>query len=264
MIKRGAFTLIELLVVIAIIAVLMSILMPALNKAKLQAQDAVDKSNQHQFALIWKFWTDDHDGFFPERGGGDCWGSVDMGAWPYVLYEYMPSIDRSIYLCPAATKPMLDGGRCPYAAWNCSDGADFNIFGSYTCNYWVANRNLGEDEYEYYWKTPAVRGASYVPLLMCGNWKDSEPLATDQPWATREEMAAECWEPHENEMKRVCHDRHGRFVNANMLDFSARAIGLKELWILKWHAKWPTTCDHLPVWPDWMLDLPDPCPPLVP
>ena len=97
MIKRGAFTLIELLVVIAIIAVLMSILMPALNKAKLQAQDAVDKSNQHQFALIWKFWTDDNDGFFPSRGGGASWGEVTMGAWPFVLYDYMPSIDPQIY-----------------------------------------------------------------------------------------------------------------------------------------------------------------------
>ena len=254
MLKRGGFTLIELLVVIAIIAVLMSILMPALNKAKLQAQDAVDKSNQHQFALIWKFWTDDHDGIFPERGGGEVWGEVTMGAWPYVLYDYMPSIDRSIFLCPAATKPLIEGGRCPYAAWNHSDGADFNVYGSYTCNYWVGN-----DPASKFWRTPSVKGAGYIPLLMCGNWKDSEPEPSDEPPPSKEWIQANCWEPHNNEMKRVCHYRHGRFVNANMLDFSAKAIGLKELWTTKWHREWPTGCDYLPVWPEWMADLPEPC-----
>jgi prepilin-type N-terminal cleavage/methylation domain-containing protein len=66
--KRAGFTLIELLVVIAIIAVLMSILMPALSKIRLQAQAVVDASNQHQFALTWKYYTDDNDGFFPSRG----------------------------------------------------------------------------------------------------------------------------------------------------------------------------------------------------
>ena len=67
--KRRGFTLIELLVVIAIIALLMSILMPALSKAKKQAMGAMCQSNQHQFGLLWKFYCDDHRGFFPERGG---------------------------------------------------------------------------------------------------------------------------------------------------------------------------------------------------
>jgi hypothetical protein len=94
---------------------------------------------------------------------------------------------------------------------------------------------------------------------MCANWKDSEPEPTDEPPPSREWIQAECWQPGRNEMKRVCHYRHGRFVNTNMLDLSAKAVGLKELWITKWHREWPTTCDHLPVWPEWMADLPEPC-----
>jgi prepilin-type N-terminal cleavage/methylation domain-containing protein len=262
---RRGFTLIELLVVIAIIAVLMSILMPALNKAKLQAQDAVDKNNQHQFALVWKFWTDEHDGYFPERGGSECWGSVDMGAWPYVLYDYMPSIDRSIFLCPAATKPMREGARCPYASWDCDNGADFFIYGSYTCNYWVAKPDPEEDDADEqgkYWGTMSIKGAQYAPILMCGNWKDSEPEPFDEPWETREQMVDMCWEQNTNEMKRVCIDRHGWFVNANFMDMSARKVGLKELWVTKWHRKWPRDLLDMPtVWDDpahWMYNCPDP------
>jgi len=59
--KRKAFTLIELLVVIAIIAVLMAILMPALNRAREQGQRAVCLSNLKQLTLAWIMYADEND-----------------------------------------------------------------------------------------------------------------------------------------------------------------------------------------------------------
>jgi len=55
------FTLIELLVVIAIIAVLMAILMPALNRAREQGKRAACLSNLKQLTLSWIMYADDND-----------------------------------------------------------------------------------------------------------------------------------------------------------------------------------------------------------
>jgi len=58
---RGGFTLVELLVVIAIIALLMSILMPALNRAREQGKRAVCLSNLRQLMLAWILYADDNE-----------------------------------------------------------------------------------------------------------------------------------------------------------------------------------------------------------
>ena len=59
--QRGAFTLIELLVVIAIIAVLMSILMPALSAVKKQAKAIHCVNNIRSLSMAWFMYKDDND-----------------------------------------------------------------------------------------------------------------------------------------------------------------------------------------------------------
>jgi prepilin-type N-terminal cleavage/methylation domain-containing protein/prepilin-type processing-associated H-X9-DG protein len=63
--NKNGFTLIELLVVIAIIALLMSILMPALRKAKEQANFIVCKNNLRSYGLAGMMYLDANDDMFP-------------------------------------------------------------------------------------------------------------------------------------------------------------------------------------------------------
>jgi len=71
---RRAFTLLELLVVISIIALLLSILTPALNRAKMRACDVVCLHNLKTLWHAWMMYTDDNDG----RLVG---GHVGSGEW---------------------------------------------------------------------------------------------------------------------------------------------------------------------------------------
>ena len=83
---RG-FTLIELLVVISIIALLLSILMPALSKVRVQARQAVCVSNCRQWSLATVNYAVDNEDKFPLRyyeGSGD----PGFSSLPYYYVDY--------------------------------------------------------------------------------------------------------------------------------------------------------------------------------
>ena len=256
--NRRGFTLIELLVVIAIIALLMAILMPALQRARKQADAAVCMSNLKQWGLIWAMYTDDNNSYFPTR----IQNPVGRGRWINVLFDYYYRNEK-IRCCPTATKiafpdyppgadlPVAGGNK--FTSWGKLDnsvGRPAGTWGSYGVNGWVYVP--GEDPLYgksavFFWRTPNVKGAANIPLFLdcwffCG-WPehDNRPPAFD----------GEKWLGDEDVMQRFCLNRHQQAINGIFLDYSVSKIGLKQLWRLKWSRGFDINADP-PVWPDWM------------
>jgi len=113
---RRAFTLIELLVVIAIIAILASLLLPAISQTKKRAQGIVCRSNLKQWSLAMQLYVADNDDYLPPEGSPN--GITQFRAW-YVLLPVMVNVKsyhemswrtnaaepltHSIFICPSNT-----------------------------------------------------------------------------------------------------------------------------------------------------------------
>jgi prepilin-type N-terminal cleavage/methylation domain-containing protein/prepilin-type processing-associated H-X9-DG protein len=95
--RPAAFTLVELLVVVSIIAVLIGLLLPAVQASRAAARRTQCASNLRQVGLAMGQFCDAHRGQFPDTSHNQS-GDVEQ-SWIYTVAPFMESVD-AIRICP--------------------------------------------------------------------------------------------------------------------------------------------------------------------
>lgn len=211
----GGFTLVELLVVISIIALLLSIMMPALRGARAAAQKIVCASNMRQMFLATKLYGDTNDDLLPNCYAGSYGDLSPRKNWFDLIYPYMQGKklkwdnavgrDYKLYHCPAGKKNEV---------W----------WGSYTGNNLEAVR--GEGNYAYnatlgpgHWNGGKIFGQAKTGRL---NWLNVQRPAetfmyTDSRQSSGVEHAIEFGYIKSYPWPRVSY-RHNNFTNIILCD----------------------------------------------
>ena len=186
------FTLIELLITIAIIAILASMLLPALNQTREFGKRAACAANVKQVTMTWYNYDTDYG--FPVSicsganrvGGNGSYGGACDQFWPSLVAGYLNlknipggywgSIPKqyrtkSVFVCPS----LANGNREWTYPWTCHYGLPFYNIGGYDWN---------SSNYIAYKKSSQIRGPSEKVVLM-----DS---VYDQPQAVTSSYTGSC------------------------------------------------------------------------
>ncbi|MEN6425820.1 MAG: prepilin-type N-terminal cleavage/methylation domain-containing protein [Phycisphaerales bacterium] len=285
-VNPDGFTLIELLVVIAVIAVLMAILMPALQRVRTQARAVVCQSNLRQWGTFMAMSVDDNGGSFwspnwkSKRGA--CGPSWVRETWVWGLWELTGREQgEGIVCCPMASKFIASEGAYykrggTFTAWNLETsgyvewtpyGCDVS-YGSYALNNavgWIWKLDLDEDREKRIWRLANVQGQDRIPVLFDSGEKwCTSYFYNDVPSPPDCDAIPTVYVREPSSYNAECINRHSGGVNVLFMDWSVRKVGLKELWTLQWQRQfdpaneWTKAGGVQPEgWPKWMRGFKD-------
>jgi len=217
------------------------------SSGRRRAKEAVCLSNLHKWGVAWKMFLEDNKGRL----------TIEGLSWLGPLWPYHK--DEKLLICPSAAKPQfalkdgddqLGGKFNAWAYWWYWDYIDWeevpppgkHYVGGYGLNQWFSQETGGRREDAQLWgyapgSLLAAKGANQVPMLLDCRGGGSTPFPEDVP--PEYEGQPYFSQPiNYNEIRNFCFNRHHGAVNGVFLDFSARKIGLKELWLLRWHRTW--------------------------
>ncbi len=206
--RKVKFTLIELLVVIAIIAILASMLLPALNQAREKAKAISCMSNLKQLGTAVAMYGNDYQAYFPGRcnSGTTFYSNMET-------YTGIPRITRnkkpSIYTCPSDKFRIMKG----------------NFSSSYGQNYYMRwDRILEGGTKGYMWRSSTIRKPSKMCYLI-----DSQYEYLDRGWPLIFSMNTYPFKASANVEVGADLIRHGERMNSLMGDMHARTFTRNEI-----------------------------------
>jgi prepilin-type N-terminal cleavage/methylation domain-containing protein/prepilin-type processing-associated H-X9-DG protein len=242
MVRKAGFTLIELLVVVSIIALLIAILLPALQRARERSYSTACAANLKGIGTSFQTYASEFDGLIPQASmrypDGSSNGEVrywymffngDIGNTYWAFNPNKPNL-RTIDLCPKANHSYHNGAPTGYGmyVWHSStDDQVHDLHGSMTSDLGLAPDGVTHLQFNGFQTTRVTRPGDTMILADSSGGDGSagwppvdmsySSVYVDRTSSSTQSRASAIWMPHMNLANLLFFDGHAAEVNVSGL-----------------------------------------------